>query len=471
MNYEKLEANLHKSPERKPKKTRVRPKISDEKVTNWNELRADSLGHLIKTFAHSRKATLRAVKEAALAETQCPNTPAIALAATLEDDLPATSDFSELGRLYEKGGECLTDPDDRENVLTRAGLFYYVKKEVPKAVAIWLKSSQIEAAKSPRPFYWLYRAQIESGDKPGASATLAKLKDKFPFSFHTVIARLKESQDPDDVLVRDLPAPAFRSKKVTVASTLVEEAELLRACAKADAPSPAVSKVLDWAIEESKDAEPEFRLYLAELKAEGGEVHSAIFVLSKILIDYPRFVSRKTLELYFPKAFLALFQKEAQGLDPFLLLSVARQESAFNPRAVSAAHAKGLLQLVGRHARRRRGQSIFDPETNIRAGAKLINQMLAENEGRLSLALGAYNAGPRKVGLWLKRYPTGDPVLFIDLIPYKETRAYVALILRNYYWYRRMYNPGEHRIPWAAMNERERALWPDTPSVATSAVR
>ena len=240
------------------------------------------------------------------------------------------------------------------------------------------------------------------------------------------------------------------------ANTLVEEAELLHLCGF----DRSASKVLDWAIHDTVLAEPEFRLYLAEMKSELLENHTSIFVLSKVLLDYPRFTSRKSLALYFPKAFLPLFEKHAAGLDPYLLLAVARQESAFDAKAVSSARAKGLLQVVAKRVRRQKGQKdLLDPETNIKTGAKLFSRMLEQNERRIHLALSAYNAGPKRAMIWLKRYATLDPILFIDVLPFKETRAYVALILRNYYWYRRLNNPTEVRLPWVGAEKKEHALW------------
>jgi hypothetical protein len=57
----------------------------------------------------------------------------------------------------------------------------------------------------------------------------------------------------------------------------------------------------------------------------------------------------------------------------------------------------------------------------------------------VELALAGYNAGPARVPTWKTRYPTDDPTLLIDLIPFKETRNYVSLIVRNNYWYEKLY--------------------------------
>lgn len=301
------------------------------------------------------------------------------------------------------------------------------------------------------------------GDKAASAAALAKLKERFPFSFHTVMGRLREGQAPDDILTHDAPNELKRSQRAPAANPLVEEAELLHVSGF----NKSALKVLDWAIAEAAGAEPEFKLYLAEMKADTGENHTAIFLLSKILVDNPGFTSKKTLTLYFPSAFYSLFEKHSQGLDPYLLLAVARQESAFDARAVSSAKAKGLLQVVAKRIRRKKGQKdLLDPETNIQTGARMFSQMLAMNDRHVHLALSAYNAGPMRVTTWTKRYATADPLLFTDLIPFKETRAYVALILRNYYWYRKLHAPGEEALPWLAAKDSERPFWLGSPEIA-----
>ena len=126
--------------------------------------------------------------------------------------------------------------------------------------------------------------------------------------------------------------------------------------------------------------------------------------------------------------------------DPYFLLAIARRESAFNPNAVSSANARGLLQVLPTTGRRlKRRPNLFDPETNVAVGAQYVIELLKRTEGHIHYTLAAYNAGPGKLKGWTRSYPTDDPILFIDLIPFKETREYVGSVLRNYYWYRRIH--------------------------------
>ena len=107
-------------------------------------------------------------------------------------------------------------------------------------------------------------------------------------------------------------------------------------------------------------------------------------------------------------------------IDPELIRAVIRQESGFNPLAVSHKGAQGLMQLMPETARRLGVQDVFDPAENVLGGAKLLRQLMDRYEGDLDLALAAYNAGEAAV----ERYG--------GLPPYRETTDYVDRITQAY---------------------------------------
>ena len=138
-------------------------------------------------------------------------------------------------------------------------------------------------------------------------------------------------------------------------------------------------------------------------------------------------------------------------VDPYLVLSVIRQESYFNETAVSRAGAMGLMQIMpqtGRLLARSIGvrpfqhSVLFDPAVSIRMGTRYLGDQVrsfasggTSNVG-FELGLAAYNAGPVVARDWMTRFPTDDPDAFVERIPYKETRLYVKKVLKNYTIYK-----------------------------------
>lgn len=136
------------------------------------------------------------------------------------------------------------------------------------------------------------------------------------------------------------------------------------------------------------------------------------------------------------------------GLDPALVAALIRQESSFNPRATSAAGARGLMQVmppVGRQiARARRipewsDALLHQPEVSIELGTSHLAASLAQYD-QLARALAAYNAGGSRVARWSRKAGASDPELFIERIPFVETRDYVRIVMRNRDLYRALYD-------------------------------
>lgn len=192
----------------------------------------------------------------------------------------------------------------------------------------------------------------------------------------------------------------------------------------------------------SSESEAEFKLYLAFLMHVTQNSIAKFHILSQLFVEAPRMIHESTLKMYFPLEFYDSAKENAKDLDPFIILSIIRQESAFNPKARSKAGARGLMQVMVPTAKKiafLSSRKLFDPSTNVKVGVKLFLNQVQRFDGDIELALAAYNAGRFKVEAWQKRYPASDKMLFLDLIPYKETREYVTMILRNYYWYQRLY--------------------------------
>lgn len=130
-----------------------------------------------------------------------------------------------------------------------------------------------------------------------------------------------------------------------------------------------------------------------------------------------------------------------------LIFSIIRQESAFNPLAKSSADALGLMQLLPSVARKQSAQAglnfkessqLYDPEFNIKLGAHELERLLIDWDQQYIPAITSYNASASAVKSWIKNRYRQDPVEFIEDIPYEETKSYVKLVLRNYFFYERI---------------------------------
>jgi tetratricopeptide (TPR) repeat protein len=168
--------------------------------------------------------------------------------------------------------------------------------------------------------------------------------------------------------------------------------------------------------------------------------------------------------ILFPRKYADTVQEYAAkvGLDPDFVFAVMRQESVFAKEATSPVGAMGLMQLMPQTAMLEFGKlprsyldvskrqeygrrlqdetGLFDPDVNITLGVHHLSRLLDIYKSPI-FALTSYNASPAATLKWKKTIASDDLLAFIERIPYKETRAYVKLILRNYFYYKRWYAP------------------------------
>jgi soluble lytic murein transglycosylase len=199
------------------------------------------------------------------------------------------------------------------------------------------------------------------------------------------------------------------------------------------------------------DSESWSALAEAQIYASYGETFRAMRSLKRAL-PYSASAPIKSIPLaywriLFPKPYWDTIQAESakHNLDPYLVASLIRQESEFNPGVISYANAWGLMQLlpsVGKQMAREEGMTRFqtfqllDPETNIRLGTRYLKQMLDRFGGVQEYALAAYNAGDSRVVDWQAAGPYEGMDEFVESIPFTQTREYVEAILRNEETYR-----------------------------------
>jgi soluble lytic murein transglycosylase len=184
----------------------------------------------------------------------------------------------------------------------------------------------------------------------------------------------------------------------------------------------------------------------ADIYTSYGEAFRAMRVLKRAIPFYTSApVSAMPLtywRILFPEAYWPQIKTSAlaNGLDPYMVASLIRQESEFNPQAISNKNAYGLMQLlpsVGKSMAKAEGikhfeaSQLLDPSMNIRLGCRYLKQTMDKFDGRPEYVFAAYNAGDARVVDW--RSGAGDQTIdeFVESIPFTETRDYVQAILRN----------------------------------------
>ncbi len=206
----------------------------------------------------------------------------------------------------------------------------------------------------------------------------------------------------------------------------------------------------------SADLDDASRVWAARLYASLGSPNRALRAIQKARSG--GLSSEAQLELgsipierfLYPLPFPYHLRRLAAGdaLDPLLVASLIRNESAFDPHARSPADARGLMQIIPSTARRLAAEvpvdgfeldQLFQPRVSMTLGCHYLASLLTRYGGDLERAVAAYNAGEEAVDRWTKRDPELRGAAFAESIPYSETRAYVRNVVRDWLAYRETY--------------------------------
>jgi soluble lytic murein transglycosylase len=216
----------------------------------------------------------------------------------------------------------------------------------------------------------------------------------------------------------------------------------------------------DWAEGELRfgakaDGQPQIMaLELAEIASDRDAPDQGIRYIKHYAPGYLSMSLDSAPEKFWRLAFPLPYRKSleeycrAQSLDPYLMAALIRQESEFNPKAVSRANARGLAQVMpatGRQLSRKlkipryRAAMLFTPDTNLKMGTYYLKQLSDELQGKWEATLASYNAGKSHVTTWMASANFREPAEFVESIPFNETRMYVQSVLRNAEVYRKIY--------------------------------
>jgi soluble lytic murein transglycosylase len=328
----------------------------------------------------------------------------------------------------------------------RQGQYAEAARLFDEQIAVYAGGKEIPAA-----LYWRGRIYEEQEHKPEVAAAYYKaLSTTFLHYYYAQIAR-----DRLAILRGVTPAnlPLLASYKAAEIPSLSDDVpdddpHMVKARLLANA---GLNEYIPAEIQAADGSDGWSALAEAEIYSSYGENYRAMRVMKRAIPFYTsapiESIPIAYWHILFPQPYWDHIKAEASknALDPYMVASLIRQESEFNPGAISKANAYGLMQLlpsVGRQMAKAEGihhfdaSSLLDPLMNIRLGAHYLKQTLDKFGGQEALAFAAYNAGDERVTDWQAAGNYRSVEEFVESIPFTETREYVQALVRNERIYR-----------------------------------
>jgi len=291
-----------------------------------------------------------------------------------------------------------------------------------------------------RGYYWLGRTDEARGNTAAAHNHYEKAA-AYGSAFYGQLARAKLGKSSVGVPLP--PQPGSTDKAAFERNELVQA---IKALNKADH----ISRTLPLFLQLSKSLPNAAQAaLLVDLAEQLGKHRYALIAGKEVAGRWPEAAS-----LAFPLNAIPKSTRIKDGVEKPMVYAIARQESAFDPAAISHAGARGLLQLMPGTARataKRHGLAYSqsrltsDPAYNATLGAAHLGELVDDFNGSYIMTFAGYNAGPRRVSEWVERFgdPRSgkvDPIDWIETIPFTETRNYVQRITENLQVYRKRLN-------------------------------
>ncbi len=330
----------------------------------------------------------------------------------------------------------------------RIGQYAEAARLFDEQIAVYAGGKEIPAA-----LYWRGKVYEEQEQKPELAAAYYKiLSNTFLHYYYAQIARDRLEKMPS-VVPASLPLlSSFKPATIPALTDDVpdDDPHMVKARLLANA---GLNEYIPAEIQAAEDSDGWSALAEAGIYASYGENYRAMRVMKRAIPFYTsapiNSIPTAYWKILFPQAYWTQIKAEAakNGLDPYMVASLIRQESEFNPGAISKANAYGLMQMlpsVGKQMAKSEGirhfdtSQLLDPSTNIRLGTRYLRQTLDKFGGHEEYAFAAYNAGDDRVSDWRAagNYHGFDE--FVESIPFTETREYVQAIVRNEQIYREL---------------------------------
>ncbi len=374
-------------------------------LAGWTLLaRADraAAGQRFETLLRARKLDARAASPFALA---------LALALSWDRDADALKYFARV--------DASDFDDSAREWQARAALWAGDWKQASRSIAAMSEENR----RTARWRYWAARVAAQQGETASAQQLYESILAEDNYYSAMAAARLKRRIAPNP---KGLPLDATQLASIGNLPPFVRARELRLSGLVSNAQA-------EWRFGQDS-LQPPARAQAIHLAARWGWYDQAVATATgeRVFNDYA---------LLYPRPYDAEVAAAAQvsGLPSDLIYGVIRQESLYRSDAVSTADARGLMQLLPESARRTARlwkqpvpsvTALFEPSVNVVLGAAHLKELLDRFGDQLPVALAGYNAGPGAVQRWLPPRAM-DPDIWIENIPYNETRTYVLRILWN----------------------------------------
>lgn len=334
--------------------------------------------------------------------------------------------------------------------------------------------------------YWQGRAAERSGDRDKAGRYYRRAMNRGAYTYYGYLAA--ERLAGNDLPVLTIADEPITSEQLPEDSDLAQEGGL--DLSDLDGPPvwtdeaivalsayPAYRKTLElmylgmkkeaatelWSLQELLPGRYGALIGLSKAFFELGDYHSSLII---VLRSFDRHLERPSSRLpddlwllAYPQGYWQSIVSAARrnGLDPYFVAAIIREESQFRSEALSPAGARGVMQVMpatGEWIASMAGISdfdrakLYDADMNITIGTWYLSYLMKRFKNDLYLVSAAYNAGPEVVAAWAGAgRGTADRDMFVETIPYRETRGYVKKVLRNYAEYRRIYGRTDLAAP------------------------
>jgi soluble lytic murein transglycosylase len=391
---------------------------------------------------------------------------------------PGAQDWAQPEALYRRMRTEYSSDGRAAEAAFREGLMAYARRETDAALKVWTEAlpAVASAEERARRLTWIGLALAAKGDVEGARRQWEEARTHAPWSYYGLRAR---------DLIAGAPLRLPESPLMTVSSSQPNQGDWtaietwvqglprveggLGSTITADALAARGAAL--WRLGWEKDSMATYRLLrdkvwdrdaaglLALLRVfEGLGINQLTISTAERLLVLGSQAGAPAapgalLKLSYPTLYGHLVSAEGQqrNVDPLLFLALVRQESRFDPHALSYAGAAGLTQVMPSTGKgiaaqlgepNYRDELLFRPVVGVRYGVYYLADALNRNDRDWVAALVAYNAGPGNLRRWTHGQPIGDHDLFYETVPIEQTQDYIRLIYQQYRMYQAIYQPG-----------------------------